>query len=311
MKGALAFCVSALFSLSSLAADIIPRVYRETETEESAMEESRLEFMQYSSINLYWTFKGHGRPTALNTNDVPLFSFSKTNAWTQTCTGTVDNAVQGRVRFPLSPGMLNTNGSYPFVVTVSDQNGTTILSRTRGDLVLWPRISPSTNLFPVPPSGVDLSLYTFYNIPWVGYSDTSYLLTSNRALYATNWIASNRDMLQIITQNWFWATNTIVEIHGDVVSVSNSWYGSIAYTISGTDLVRWDKAGTDAILATNFMGTNTIYRDSTNAAVIDATNRVAGVGYLLSETDKLWEIWYPTPATLFVASITAAFVESR
>jgi opacity protein-like surface antigen len=128
-----------LIALSVLAADIVPRVYRETEVSDIVVANEKLEMVQFTSLNLYWTFKDSARPLILNTNDIPAFEYAPTSsAWHVIVTGSVENAAQGRVKFSILPANVNTNGVFGFNVYVTATDGS-VLSRTRGDFTLWAR----------------------------------------------------------------------------------------------------------------------------------------------------------------------------
>lgn len=98
----------------------------------------------------------------------------------------------------------------------------------------------------------------------------------DKADLAYGWVTNNQTALSIITQDWYWATNVLVSLSNDFVSVSNSWYGSVAYGINDGDTNSWWRSCLDSSSATNFMATNTIYVMATNDSHIAAMGLTNG-----------------------------------
>jgi hypothetical protein len=132
--------------------------------------------------------------------------------------------------------------------------------------------------------------------------------------FSTNWIYSNYDILSVITQNWFWSTNTLVWCSNNIINISNSWYGSIAYKITDNDTNSWYQAFQDANYSTNllsiyesqtnFWATNwllagDIYSNSNNVFIgsnsinsLDVTNNLTVKGvFVLTNYNEIDPIW--------------------
>jgi len=173
--------ICAAVTVSFSASDIVPRIDRETEVSSVTVAEEKLEMVQFTSLNLYWTYKDSFRPLILNTNDVPAFEYAPTNnAWHVIVTGVVDNATQGRVKFSINPSEVNTNGTFNFNVYVTSSDGLSVLSRTRGSFVLWAKAGQgSTN-------GLTSVIGKSVTATWV---DVNYITNVQEFLYGalTTW----------------------------------------------------------------------------------------------------------------------------
>jgi len=122
------------------------------------------------------------------------------------------------------------------------------------------------------------------------YVDTA---TNNLWVATTNLNTTSTNALDIFLRAW--GTNLVTGATNTLDVSLRTWTTNLV-TVATNDSYVAAKLLTNGYVKADITNglwgrtEGTLYVDTaTNAAVIDATNRVAGVGYLLSETD--WEIW--------------------
>lgn len=175
------------------------------------------------------------------------------NEWGQTVTGSLVNVTNGLVSVPFTVANTSTNGTFPFNLRVSD--GTTVLCRAYGDLVLIPEAGASSTTFPFG-TNVDLIGYTFINEPWLEADDLPTLYTDAyaRALGGTNSAAiTNEAALRaagdVAGSNYadlvVGEHNTNVAAHADIrASVTNlqanttNWNTAYSHTTESSNTVH-------------------------------------------------------------------------
>lgn len=121
-----------------------------------------------SSVDLFWTFTNTNVAWNLSAADSVILQYAPTNgAWQQVVTGSVANASAGRVKIPLRPAELSTNGVFAFDIEVSS-NGVDIVKHPYGWLTIEPELfgGSSTSQFPTTGAVIDLAGKTFTGQPW-------------------------------------------------------------------------------------------------------------------------------------------------
>ena len=131
-----------------------------------------IQFVQRSSVDLFWTFETGDTPKDLTGADQVNFIYATPGgSWTQTIAGSVFNATGGVIKIPFRPTNTDTNSTggslFEFNLIVAS-NTTEVLLDAWGHLDLIRRAgSGATGPFPTSTNVIDLSGMTFINVPWV------------------------------------------------------------------------------------------------------------------------------------------------
>jgi hypothetical protein len=154
--GLLLFC-----GIGIVFAAVAPRQDYTSDTS-TRIRERTLEMMEQSSQDLGWRFitdTANDTAQDLTGANSVLWLYRDTNhTWSVTVTGSVELATNGQVLVEITPSQLNTNGTFEWILTVSD--GSDTMAYAYGDLVLDANPTRTSGTLPV---GTNLNWLTFSN----------------------------------------------------------------------------------------------------------------------------------------------------
>ena len=96
----------------------------------------RIKMMQASSFEVQWTFLQSGLPVDLNDVDQVYFVYSDDSTFTETITGTVEDADAGVVSFTFTPTNSANNGVFDFYISATDVSESEVNLFPYGELTL-------------------------------------------------------------------------------------------------------------------------------------------------------------------------------
>lgn len=214
-------------------------------------------------------------------------------------------------------------------VTNGTQMGPRVDMTSTGNIFRGTFVGDASNrwqFIPMPTNPIPLAGGMFYSLPsnelYVATNASGWYGMLGALRYSSNGVdrfVAMEGALGIITQNWYWATSTLAWTSNNVLWLSNSWLGSVAFAIAGTDTTRWNQA---ADAGTNWLTwagvwSNKLSNFVTDAPTNDWNQAVPGAAtatnWLGSNSNKLGAItqyWDSVSNTAFAGSNLAASIAS-